>query len=445
MEEKKDYLCRDPFLADLMLIVDSLSRRKAGCTFAIDGKWGCGKSFLLDMFEKEAAVTQSEASADDRYFIVRYDCWKYNYYSEPIIAIIAAITDQIIQAVSMLGNWQGAKAVTGAVISLKEYLEKCGGKLLESRLGFDPISLYKQCEEAGAKQEKTANQYDPYNTLKDVLTSLKDQLKIISKRKTIVLVVDELDRCLPEYAIKVMESLHHIFNDIPNFITILAIDRTELKKVVKKAYGKKINASAYLRKILDFYLDLGIGNLSESYLEKYACYTQKFSGIEEDLHWIQQTIYYLMNGLDIRTQEKIMSKAELIHDIIGAEPIDYSCMAFEVFFLRLQNAIGQNITDKGTCEALIEKLELLRKNRGLFDSINILEDDGKLTHSIVRDGKEYICLEDNILCRVKWYIENLFAKEKEGCCGKYYFPQHPKHQSAVKKMKLFARLARLIE
>ena len=48
------------------------------------------------------------------------------------------------------------------------------------------------------------------------MKELKSGLEEQSKDVTIVVVVDELDRCLPEYAIKVLERLHHIFGDTEN-------------------------------------------------------------------------------------------------------------------------------------------------------------------------------------------------------------------------------------
>ena len=44
------------------------------------------------------------------------------------------------------------------------------------------------------------------------MQKLKNGLKAQSKEVTIIVVVDELDRCLPEYAIKVLERLHNLPN-----------------------------------------------------------------------------------------------------------------------------------------------------------------------------------------------------------------------------------------
>ena len=45
---------------------------------------------------------QSEETGADRFFVVRYDCWKYDYYEKPIVAIISVLRDQIDQYINLL-------------------------------------------------------------------------------------------------------------------------------------------------------------------------------------------------------------------------------------------------------------------------------------------------------------------------------------------------------
>ena len=70
-----------------------------------------------------------------------------------------------------------------------------------------------------------------------------------SKGKLVVF-IDDLDRCNPQYAIKFLEYLKHIFN-IPNCIFVLAIDELQLKSSIEVVYGNK-NGEDFLAKIIDF-------------------------------------------------------------------------------------------------------------------------------------------------------------------------------------------------
>ena len=87
-----DYLQRKQNIENITTVIDNLSRLKTSSTFAIDGQWGCGKTFLLDLLEEELSSVKKNSSNDSRYFIIRYDCWKNNFYSEPVIPMISSIS-----------------------------------------------------------------------------------------------------------------------------------------------------------------------------------------------------------------------------------------------------------------------------------------------------------------------------------------------------------------
>lgn len=82
-----DILNRDKYIDTVLSIINSESTRKNGCSFAIEGQWGVGKTFVLNaIFNK---LPKNE------YYVFRYDCWAYDYYEEPLVALLASITDQI--------------------------------------------------------------------------------------------------------------------------------------------------------------------------------------------------------------------------------------------------------------------------------------------------------------------------------------------------------------
>lgn len=91
MREKLDVLNRQEFIDTLLQLVGGLADKQQGCCFGIEGVWGSGKSFVIEKFEEQLKDIQSEETCDNKYFVFHYDCWKYDYYDEPAIAIIAAM------------------------------------------------------------------------------------------------------------------------------------------------------------------------------------------------------------------------------------------------------------------------------------------------------------------------------------------------------------------
>ena len=49
--DKLDILNREEFVEKLINLTENISANKTSTSFAIDGVWGCGKSFVLDMFD----------------------------------------------------------------------------------------------------------------------------------------------------------------------------------------------------------------------------------------------------------------------------------------------------------------------------------------------------------------------------------------------------------
>lgn len=93
--DRLDILNREAFIEKLLLLMEHISENKASTCFAINGPWGCGKSFVLDMFEEQLNVIQSEETCTDKYFVIRYNSWKYDYYEEPLVAIVATMISVI--------------------------------------------------------------------------------------------------------------------------------------------------------------------------------------------------------------------------------------------------------------------------------------------------------------------------------------------------------------
>ena len=93
--DKLDILQRDEFVKQLERMIENISENKVSTCFAINGKWGSGKTFVLDMLQERLEEKQSEQTADNKYFIIRYNSWKYDYYSEPLSSIVAELMTTI--------------------------------------------------------------------------------------------------------------------------------------------------------------------------------------------------------------------------------------------------------------------------------------------------------------------------------------------------------------
>jgi predicted KAP-like P-loop ATPase len=81
------------------------------------------------------------------------------------------------------------------------------------------------------------------------MRGFREALAEQSSQQKLVIVVDELDRCRPDYALNLLEVIKHFF-DVPNVHFVLGVNLKELSNSVRARYGANSNAEKYLQKFI---------------------------------------------------------------------------------------------------------------------------------------------------------------------------------------------------
>ena len=232
---QQDMLGREPFVSLLENIIVQKTNAHEGFSFAIDGKWGCGKSWIIKELEKKL---------EPRYFVVHYNCWENEYYEEPLVAILSVIVDKLNQLQETLPDDNKKSAVKIAIT----FLTKVISIIIKNKTGIDFDDIVESGKNAVAEDRELdiSKDFDKNQPLKRALDIVRDNLlKLKLEFGGVVFIVDELDRCLPEYAIKVMQRLHHICFDTTSdkymFIQLAAINKSELLGSIAKTFGREFN------------------------------------------------------------------------------------------------------------------------------------------------------------------------------------------------------------
>lgn len=328
-----DILNREPFVEQLMEILNMLSDAKSSCTFAINAPWGAGKTFVLDILERQL----QDYKAGTQYLVFHYNCWQYDYYNEPLIAIVSSMLDNIDQQTKIVT--QGVKtAGQMALEAAKPVVKNMATSFAKNKFGIDIQELSEMIRAGQDGVEKVLQKaeeehsFDAYYDFKNKLTDARKELLKLSEEHTVVIVVDELDRCQPDYAIKTLERLHHLFCDLENIIVILSIDGKQLDRTVKHIFGDETEVSSYLMKFINFEIELGLGEVNSSFREKFSEYISLFDGSASDpWHGIDRYLSSLFSGTDMRTLEHMIRKLQTIHKILfGDKEKDLAFMCFEL-------------------------------------------------------------------------------------------------------------------
>ena len=295
--EKIDILDRAKIMNDIELILVLLSEQNQGRVFALDGKWGYGKTYILEQLEKELEVLQNEETQDDRFYVFHYNCWQYDYYEEPVVAIVSAMLDKYG------GKSEKEKA--------KKVIKEIAGQIVKNKIGVDLVETHDNIS------QKEQFQFDKMFGFKKTLDYTRNKICELSKDKTVLLVVDELDRCMPEYAIKVLERLHHMFEGLDNVIVLLAIDSTQLEHSVKEIYGEQVDTERYLRKFIAFRIKLDSGKVQNQILNNYGYYFNDFENLAECCPIVLKLIE--LSRIDIRNIDKLIEKIDMIHGLCNGK------------------------------------------------------------------------------------------------------------------------------
>ena len=411
MDKRLDLLNREEFVENVIKIVNQLSDIKRGCCFAIEGGWGVGKTFVIEKIEDRLKVFLSEETNSDRYFVFHYNCWQHDYYEEPAVAIISAMLASIRED-EVLVNGEAERIIKAGYEFVGEELKKIAGLYIENKIGINLISL--------------------------------------AEERTIVLFVDELDRCIPQYAIKVLERLHHIFYGLDNVVVIMAIDRKQLEHSVEEMFGVRkdessIDIEKYLKKFIDFSVVLDNGILNESYREKYKVYFDKFMVVQEvDKEDITNILSKLFPTIGIREQEKLMEKANMVHSLVCNETMDISVLVFEVLYEVLKIWKFRDLQYVATIND--GRYTIIEERIGKY-KMDILKSFGEKAYSNVSAayGQEKILkvANSNMYGRVFWYFANIFYHQKVPYAG--IFDVEEQMRRELKTAKKYCKFCEMVK
>lgn len=246
-------------------------------TISIDGDWGSGKTFfvkqvklVLEAYNSSFKISNNDNESDDinekdreqikqvmsnidigkdflnetlvnnPRFVVYYDAWENDDEFDPILSLIFRIVESINENFDIkidfkiFDNIPGFKNLVSTIKDLKSIVK------------FNAL-LENQKQNNNLKQQ-----------IKKFLSSLLSE-----KGNKLIILIDELDRCSPSYAVKMLERIKHYFDD-DNIIFVFSTDLSQLTHTIKKFYGEGYDSCRYLNRFFDLRL-----RLPEVDLEKY--------------------------------------------------------------------------------------------------------------------------------------------------------------------------------
>lgn len=218
----------------------------------LNAEWGAGKTWFIKRWYMELKA---------HYPTVYIDAWQQDFSDDPLLTVISSIIEQLKaeagspQLSPYLSTKLASLLKATAPIVTKALFKKVSG------INIDEVQEVITADDAGKLVESL---FQDTRKKTEAVQLLKHEIKqwveaIIGKKKKqapAFILIDELDRCRPSYAVEMLETIKHIF-DIQGVVFVLATDTEQLQHAIKVIYGEGFDAQTYLGRFFKrrFYLN----------------------------------------------------------------------------------------------------------------------------------------------------------------------------------------------
>ncbi len=305
----------EPFKDDLLSRKDLAKKwtetfflNKDAKVISVDASWGMGKTYFAKNWEKQLS--------NDNFTVCYIDAFEYDFTDDPFMVISNSIITTLQNSNSFteledISNYLSIlfKAFKNNTIEHIPTIAKGGIIAFSNLLGLGEIagSVVKILKDSFKEaNDGTQNPFDSITkydiTYVHIVKAFKILLEkkvseiVIDTKKPLIVMIDELDRCKPTFAIEFLEKLKHIF-DIDNIIFITFINYNELSNAVKGIYGESFDSRKYLDKFFTIKLN----------------FPKKYNTTHLYANFIYESILNYINGIIIN-QNKIYNKNVFIYD-----------------------------------------------------------------------------------------------------------------------------------
>lgn len=235
----------DPFANDKLerkqyakILTSLIENADDGFTMSIDAEWGNGKTTFVRMWQ---TYLQQEG-----YTTIYINAWENDFYTaDPFAVLINEMFTQIPRTDFSNEQYQLLSSCVGGLAAIAKTIP-----ILNVIGAFGDAC--KQVIDECKKDKNPLQACESYTKLiQEFRQKLQDFVHSISSDKKVVIFVDELDRCRPDFAIEMLERIKHLFC-VDGLVFVLSIDKQQLEASVKGHYGSEsINATEYLKRFID--------------------------------------------------------------------------------------------------------------------------------------------------------------------------------------------------
>jgi predicted KAP-like P-loop ATPase len=228
-------------------------------SIGVSGQWGVGKSSMIKLIRQSLHEKVGEES-DKKFVFIDFNAWLYQGYDDARAALIDVIAEAL---------YTKAEKEKKGVEKAKEFLKRVNwlrlaklttGSAISLAFGLAPIGLIGEAYDVMKKSTDSGVDQDVVKQGEETVSKIKENVSGLLKEKieksppkeiaalrisfeqlleelgiTLVVLIDDLDRCLPETTISTLEAIR-LFLFLKNTAFVIAADDKMIKHAVRKHF-----------------------------------------------------------------------------------------------------------------------------------------------------------------------------------------------------------------
>lgn len=365
-----------PYMHDLLSrkadgdkLVGIVNGLKSGAVIALDGEWGTGKTTFVKMWMNQLK--------NNGFPILYYNAWENDINDEPLFSMLRQLNslnkedglDEVfrIGAKVLVGGLMGGLVEINPAAKFVKGFIKGGAKQIEN-------SIYDSLKESDSRSGMINNFKEALTSYVEKVCGLEETEEETTDFKPLVYIIDDLDRCNPTFAVKVLERMKHLFA-VPNVVFVLAVDKQQMAYSINGYYGSdKFDSMEYLRKFIDIDYKLPKSNnlgyifslISPEVLLKKEKMDETASVVLNLLHISEY------NNLSLRQIQRVFLLMRIVYPEANAlKDFDNSVFVFMAYLKVCKPYLYEKVKEQNfTVQEFYSELESLiisMKNRFLID------------------------------------------------------------------------------
>lgn len=243
---------RNEDLIDLVKLLDSI---EGPYSLLLDAPWGDGKTFFVkSLVEVLRAINPRIANMQDATVSLKeitdklegiktpflpfyFNAWEYDFAEDPLSALLANMAIAF-DKVGFTKEWS---------------VRKCIASVIDASLSAVHLPAASNMVDAFSGESLIAA-YENHALLRERIDELAEQgiLKVANK---LVVIIDELDRCRPDFAVRLLEQVKSLFQS-DNIIVIISADSLQLSHATAGLYGPGFDSQHFIERFFDLRLTL---------------------------------------------------------------------------------------------------------------------------------------------------------------------------------------------